>query len=425
VAADILIIAGFLLTAFFAGTETALVSMNWLRLENWLEKGRRGARTVERFVGDPQRLLGTTLVGTNIAVIMTSSLISWRLATTLTSWPTQLVGAVSTLTSALAILVLGEIIPKAIGLRHSDAITLKVIHPLRAFYWVLSPVIVVVSAVARGLNKMLGVDARQWSRRLTKDQLRSLLANEGERAGAVDKEGTELISGIFEFAVTSVGEVMVPRTDIVGVSLESTVGDAVSLVREHGFSRLPLLSEDRDRIEGMIHSRDLLGRPGDERVEALARPIPHVPATKTCDDLFRELQASRQHMAVVVDENGSLAGIVTLEDLIEELVGEIEDEHDVRHELIQKIDDGLYMVDGRAGIEAVAQALGAKIPDGDYNTIAGFVLAVLGRIPEPGDEVVVGGLEMRVVSASATRVGKIRIRKRWNPHREGQSQDRR
>ena len=424
-AADILIIAGFLLTAFFAGTETALVSMNWLRLENWLEKGRRGARTVERFVGDPQRLLGTTLVGTNIAVIMTSSLISWRLATTLTSWPTQLVGAVSTLTSALAILVLGEIIPKAIGLRHSDAITLKVIHPLRAFYWVLSPVIVVVSAVARGLNRMLGVDARQWSRRLTKDQLRSLLANEGERAGAVDKEGTELISGIFEFAVTSVGEVMVPRTDIVGVSLESTVGDAVSLVREHGFSRLPLLSEDRDRIEGMIHSRDLLGRPGDERVEALARPIPHVPATKTCDDLFRELQASRQHMAVVVDENGSLAGIVTLEDLIEELVGEIEDEHDVRHELIQKIDDGLYMVDGRAGIEAVAQALGAKIPDGDYNTIAGFVLAVLGRIPEPGDEVVVGGLEMRVVSASATRVGKIRIRKRWNPHREGQSQDRR
>jgi len=320
---------------------------------------------------------------------------------------------------------LGEIIPKAIGLRHSDAITLKVIHPLRAFYWVLSPVIVFVSAIARGLNRMLGVDARQWSRRLTKDQLRSLLANEGERAGAVDKEGTELISGIFEFAVTSVGEVMVPRTDIVGVSLESTVGDAVSLVREHGFSRLPLLSEDRDRIEGMIHSRDLLGRPGDERVEGLARPIPHVPATKTCDDLFRELQASRQHMAVVVDENGSLAGIVTLEDLIEELVGEIEDEHDVRHELIQKIDDGLYMVDGRAGIEAVAQALDAKIPDGDYNTIAGFVLAVLGRIPEPGDEVVVGGLEMRVVSASATRVGKIRIRKRWTPHREGQSQDRR
>jgi putative hemolysin len=422
VAADVLIVVGFALTAFFAGTETALVSMNWLRLEHWLEKGRRGARTVERFVGDPQRLLGTTLVGTNIAVIMTSSLISWRLAATLTGWPTQLVGAVSTITSALAILIVGEIIPKAIGLRHSDAITLKVIHPLRAFYWVLSPVIVVVSAAARGLNRVLGVDARQWSRRLTKDQLRSLLANEGERAGAVDREGTDLISGIFEFAVTTVGEVMVPRTDIVGVSLESTVGDAISLVREHGFSRLPVLSEDRDRIEGMIHSRDLLGRSRGERVEGLARPLPHIPATKTCDELFRELQASRQHMAVVVDENGSLAGIVTLEDLIEELVGEIEDEHDVRHELIQKIDDGLYMVDGRAEIEAVAQALGAKIPDGHYNTVAGFVLAVLGRIPEPGDEVVVGGLEMRVVSASATRVGKIRIRKRWTPRTDGQSQ---
>lgn len=421
-AVDVLIIAGFALAAFFAGTETALVSMNWLRLEHWLEKGRRGATTVERFVGDPQRLLGTTLVGTNIAVVMTSSLISWRLATMLTNWPTQLVGVVSAITSAGVLLILGEIIPKAVGLRHSDSITFMVIHPLRVFYWVLSPVIVLVSAIARVLNRALGVDARQWSRRLTKDQLRSLLASEGERAGAVDKEGTELISGIFEFAVTTAGEVMVPRTDIVGVSPQSTVGDAISLVREHGFSRLPLMSEDRDRIEGMIHSRDLLGRPRGEGVEGLARPLPHVPATKTCDDLFRELQASRQHMAVIVDEQCSLAGIVTLEDLIEELVGEIEDEHDVRHELVQKIDDGLYMVDGRAEIEAVAGALDAKIPEGDYNTVAGFVLAVLGRIPEPGDEIVVGGLEMRVVSASATRVGKIRIRKRWTPRKDSQPQ---
>ncbi len=421
---DLLIITGFLLTAFFAGTETALVSMNWLRLEHWLEKGQRGARTVERFVGDPQRLLGTTLVGTNIAVVMTSSLISWKLATALTNWPTQLVGLVSTATSAVAILLFGEIVPKAVGLRHSDAITLKVILPLRVFYWAFSPVIVVVSAVARGLNRVLGVDARQWSRRLTKDQLRSLLANEGERAGAVDKDGTDLISGIFEFAVTTVGEVMVPRTDIVGVSAQSSVGDAIALVREHGFSRLPVMSEDRDRIEGMVHSRDLLGRPRDEGIEGLARPIPHVPATKTCDELFRELQADRQHMAVVVDENGSLAGIVTLEDLIEELVGEIEDEHDIRHELVQRIDDGLYMVDGRAEIGAVAEALGATIPDGDYNTVAGLVLAVLGRIPEPGDEVLVSGLEMRVVSASATRVGKIRIRKRRASRKEGPPQTR-
>jgi len=411
-AVNALIVLGFALTAFFAGTETALVSMNWLRLEHWLEKGRRGARTVERYVGDPQRLLGTTLVGTNIAVVMTSSLISWKLTTALTGWPAALVGIVSTATSALSLLVVGEIVPKAIGLRHSDAITLKVIHPLRVFYWLLSPVIIIVSAVGRGLNRMVGVDARQWSRRLTKDQLRALLAREGERAGAVDSAGTELISGIFEFAVTTVGEVMVPRTDIVGVSTESTVADAIALVREHGFSRLPLLSEDRDRIEGMVHSRDLLGRARDEKVEGLARPLPHVPATKECDELFRELQSSHQHMAVVVDEQGSLAGIVTLEDLIEELVGEIEDEHDVRLELIQRIDDHLYMVDGRAEIGAVEHALGVKLPGGNYNTVAGLLLDLLARIPEPGDEVSISGLDLRVVSASATRIGKIRIRKR-------------
>ena len=422
--ADLLILLGLMLTAFFAGTETALVSMNWIRLEHWLEKGRRGARTVERFVADPQRLLGTTLVGTNVAVVMTSSLISWRLSSQLTNWPAQAIGALSTAVGASLLLVVGEIIPKAIGLRHSDAIAFNVVVPLRAFYWVLSPVIALVSAVARGINSMLGVDARKWSRRLTKEQLRALLTDEGQRAGAVDKDGTALISGIFEFADTTVGEVMVPRTDIVGVQPQSSVGEAVALVREHGFSRLPLLSEDRDRVEGMVHSRDLLGRQRDEPVEPLARPLPHVPTSKACGELFRELQTGRQHMAVVVDEQGSLAGIVTLEDLLEELVGEIEDEHDIRLELVQRIDDDLFVVDGRADVAAVSRAIGVKLPEGDYNTVAGFVLAMLGRIPEPGDEVVAAGLEMRVVSASATRVGKIRIRKRWNPHRAEHQKDR-
>jgi len=412
VAINLLIVFGVALEAFFSGTETALVSMNWLRLEHWLEKRLRGARTLEWFVGNPQRLLGTTLVGTNIAVVMTSSLVSWRLATTLASWPAQAIGVVSTVVVSITLLVFGEVLPKAVGLRHGDTIALKVIAPLRFFYWLFSPIAVLVSAVGRLLNKAVGVDASRWNRRLTKEQLRSLLANEGERAGAVDRSGTALISGIFEFADTPVGEVMVARTDVVGVSPESTVGDAVALVGEHGFSRLPVLSDDRERIEGMIHSRDLLGRGREDAVEGLARPVPHVPTTKRCDDLFRELQTGRQHMAVVVDEQGSLAGIVTLEDLIEELVGEIEDEHDVRHELIQRIDEGLYVVDGRAEVTAVARVLGARLPDGDYNTIAGLVLDALGRIPEPGDEVVVGGFEMRVVSASATRVGRIRMRKR-------------
>jgi putative hemolysin len=422
--ADVLILLGLFLTAFFAGTETALVSMNWIRLEHWLETGRRGARTVERFVADPQRLLGTTLVGTNIAVVMTSSIISWRLSMLLATWPPQAIGALSTAVGALSLLVVGEIIPKAIGLRHSDAIALHVIAPLRVFYWVLSPIIAMVSAVARGINGMLGVDARKWSRKLTKEQLRTLLTDEGQRAGAVDQDGTALISGIFEFADTTVGEVMVPRTDIVGVQPQSAVGEAVALVREHGFSRLPLLSEDRDRVEGMVHSRDLLGRSRDESVEALARPLPHVPSSKGCGELFRELQTSRQHMAVVVDEHGSLAGIVTLEDLLEELVGEIEDEHDIRLELIQRIEDDLYVVDGRADVAALSHAIGTKLPEGDYNTVAGFILSVLGRIPEPGDEIVAAGLEMRVVSASATRVGKIRVRRRWNPHRTESKKDR-
>jgi len=407
-----LIILGFVLAAFFSGTETALVSINWIRLEHWLEKGRTGAAALERFVSDPSRFLGTTLVGTNVAIVMTSSLVSWALARAFSAWSPSLVGVISTVTVTITLLVFSEIVPKIVGRRHSDAITLKVIHPLRVFYWILSPVIWVVTGAASGLLRVVGIRTKRWRRRLTKDQLRFLLTSEGERAGAVDEEETKLISGIFEFALTTVEEVMVPRTDIVGLDPGATVGEAVDLIRAHGFSRLPVFSQDRDGIEGMVHSREVLGLPRDRAIDGLVRPLPHVPQTKTCDGLFRELQARRQHMAVVVDEHGSLAGVVTLEDLLEELVGEIEDEYDVRQALVRAIDAGLFMIDGRAEIDTVEDALGIDLPEGDYNTIAGLVLETLGRIPEPGEEVVVGRLEIRVISAGPTRIGKLRVRKR-------------
>mgnify|MGYP006281893629 CR=1 FL=1 len=410
----LLIVLGFLLSAFFSGSETALVSMNWIRLEHWLEKGRRGARAIESFVGDPQKLLGTTLVGNNIAVIMTSSLFSWRLEQVLRGAPSGVVGLISTVLVTVFMLIIGEIIPKVWGLRKSDAITLKVIHPLRAFYWVLSPVIFLSTGVARLVLRPAGVQTRTWRRKMTKDQLRLLLTSEGELAGAVDREETKLISGIFEFALTTVEEVMVPRVDVIGLTPEATVQDAVRLIERHGFSRLPVFTEERDRILGMIHSKDLLGVPRSISVEGFVRPMPHVPETKMCDELFRELQARRQHMAVVVDEHGSVAGIVTLEDLIEELTGEIEDEYDVGAAPVRKLDADLFMIDGRAEIDAVEDALNVDLPEGEYNTLAGLLLEELGRIPEPGEEIVLAGLEFRIISASATRIGKIRVRKRWN-----------
>jgi CBS domain containing-hemolysin-like protein len=407
-----LVILGIVLAAFFSGSETALVSLNWIRLEHWVEKRMRRARALEQFVSDPHRFLGTTLVGTNLAIIMTSSVVSLMFSRSFSTWPAGLVGLCAIVTSTSVMLVFGEIIPKVMGRRHSDAITLKVIHPLRVFYWIFSPVIWIVTGIASGLLRTVGIRTKTWRRRLTKDELRLLLTSEGERAGAVDSDGTELIAGIFEFAVTTTGEVMVPRTDVVGLPPDATVGNAVDLVRAHGFSRLPVFSEDRERIEGMVISRDLLGLPRDRSIAEFVRPLPHVPATKRCDDLFKELQAAHQHMAIVVDEHGGLAGIVTMEDLLEELVGEIEDEYDVRRALIQKMEHDLYMVDGRAEIGTVEEALGVKLPESSYNTIAGLVLDVLGRVPEPGDEISIAGLDLRIVSASPTRIGKIRIKTR-------------
>ncbi len=408
----ILVALGFALAAFFSGSETALVSMNWIRLEHWLEKGRRGAKTLEKFVSDPEKLLGTTLVGTNLAIVMTSSLVSWLFLRHLPRWSPAAVAVLSTAVVTPTLLIFGEVLPKIVGRRQSDEIVLRVVHPLRICYWVLSPVIWLATSLARAILLMFGVRVVEWRKRLTKDQLQRLLTSEGEIAGAVDREETELITRVFEFGEKSIGGVMVPRTDIVGLPEDATVGDAVELVRRYGFSRLPVISGDREHIENMIHSRDLLGVSRELPIVELMRPVPHVPETKTCDDLFRELQARRQHLAVVIDEHGSLSGIVTLEDLLEELVGEIEDEYDAREMLIRAIDSDLFMVDGRAEIDAVEDVLGVELPEGEYNTVAGLLLKMFGRIPEPGEEVVVSGLDLRVISASPTRIGKVRIRKR-------------
>jgi len=408
----LLIALGFVLGAFFSGSETALVEMNWIRLEHWLEKGRRGAKTLEKFASDPERLLGTTLVGTNLAVVMTSSLVSWVFTRRLGGWSPAAVAALTTAVVTPTMLILGEVLPKVVGRRHSDSIVLRIVHPLRVCYWLLAPVIWLATGLARVALLLFGVRVVQWRKRLTKEQLQVLLTSEGEMAGAVDKEETKLITRVFEFGEKTVGEVMVPRTDVVWLTEDATVGDAVEIVRRYGFSRLPVVSEDREHVESMVHSRDLLGVPREQSIAEFMRPVPHVPETKTCDDLFRELQARRQHLAIVVDEHGSLSGVVTLEDLIEELVGEIEDEYDVREALIRVIDRDLFMVDGRAEIDAVEEVLGIELPEGDYNTVGGLLLKILGRIPESGEEVVVSGLDLRVVSASPTRIGKVRIRKR-------------
>ncbi len=299
----LLIALGFIMSAFFSGAETALVSINWIRLDHWLEKGRGSAKVLERFVADPHRMLGTTLVGTNIAVVMTSSLVSWKLVGVFPNWSGGLVGLVSILIVTPVLLVFGEVIPKVIGRRHSDAITLKVVHPLRMFYYLLSPVILVTTGMAGALLRPFGIRAQEWRGRLTKDQLRLLLTSEGERAGAVDEQETRLISGIFEFGLTTIGEVMVPRTDIVGVSPDSTVGEAVELVRAHGYSRLPVLSDDRDHIEGMVHSRDLLGMPRDQDQHLRLRCLALDAVAKFDAADFGETHVHQSHVGLGLPDN--------------------------------------------------------------------------------------------------------------------------
>jgi CBS domain containing-hemolysin-like protein len=399
------IIVGFVLSIFFSGSETALVAVNRIRLEHWLEKKVKRAEMVQDFILYPQRVLGTTLVGTNIGNVMASSVAAWVLLKRFENYGS----VIATLIMTPLLLVLAEILPKAIALQQGDRLILKIIYPLRGFYWILFPIVWFTSSVSHLLLRPAGIRPVRRMGFFTKDHFEVLL-DEGKKSGAVDDDESELISEIFSFRDTRVTEVMVPRTQMVAIEKDATIAEAAMTVRESGHSRIPVFEKDLDHIVGMVHNLDLLGVPDDKQtIHDMIRPLPFVPETKTCAELFKELQSRGEHMAIAIDEHSGVAGLVTLEDLLEELVGEIYDEHDLGTSGVQRLGEKIYMLDGLAKLDDVEEEIGVSFPDGEYETVAGLVLARSGRIPGSGEQILCDGMRLTVVSSTRTRVSAVRL----------------
>ena len=401
----LIILAAVLLSAFFSGAETVLISCNRLEVRHRAQEGDKAARLVRTFLEDPRRLLGTTLVGTNLSNVLASSaaaLFGYHRAGTSGA-------GLATLISTLCILVFGEIIPKSLGRQFAGRLVYGVTNILRVFYVILYPLIIWASAAALVALRIVGIKQGFQSFLFTREELEGLIG-EGERAGIVAPPQHEIITSVLEFGETTLEEVMMPRTDIVAVGKGTTVRDAIRVVQQSGHSRLPVYEDDLDEVEGIVHVFDLLAAPDvNAAVDSLVRPITMVPESKKCDELLMELQRRREHMAVVLDEYGGTAGLVTVEDLVEELVGEIADEHEKTEVTIRKVSEDTYYVDGTAEIEDLNERLGWNIPEGEYETIAGFVLERLGRIPVKGEVLSFGNLDFEISSSDGRRIGTIKV----------------
>jgi putative hemolysin len=412
----VVIVVCFVLAALASGTETALTSVGRLRVRYLAEEGSPAARTLQRLQRDPNRFLSTVLLLNTVALIIASSSTTLLTDDLFHGWgvPEQqrlwLALLVSLLLSVL-LLLLAEVTPKTLAIRYAERVALAAAGPVDRMATFLSPVLWAVTIVSRALTGGRAAKAPY----LTEDELITLL-HVSEEQGVIEEQEHDMIHGIIEIGDKSVREVMVPRTDMVAVEKGSSLSDIVRIFKQHRHTRLPVFKQDIDHIVGLIHAKDLLlfytlaGAP-EFNIDRILRPILFTPETKKVDELLHEMRSKKVHMMVVVDEYGGTAGLVSLEDLLEEIVGEIRDEYDqAEEEQVKLVSPTEAIVDARYPMDELNSRLGLGISEsGEYDSVGGYVVASLGTIPAPGAQFQGGRAKWKVEQARGNRVEQVRL----------------
>jgi putative hemolysin len=392
-------------TALFSAAEMSFIAANRVRLRHLAEGGHRtAARYLEAF-RHPERLLSTAMMGVTIAHITASTVATWALI--------PVVGGVAALLVTLALtplmLVLGEVSPKAVARERATGLILLLFPAVEALGKLLTPLTWGANALVGRALALVGRQPSGTRQFVSREELKLLLQMEPEEADVTVSEA-EMIDKIFDLGETAVREIMVPLVDVAALPDTAAPADAVRLIQERGFSRIPVFTDRVLNIVGVVTTMDLLNHGVDgPNLRALIRPASYVPETKRVDELLREMQKNRVQLAVVVDEYGGAVGIVTVEDIVEEIVGEIRDEHDRIPDTVERLPDGSYRVAGRAGLDQVNEALDWDLPTGDFETVAGLVLTTLHRIPLVGEVFRVGRYSFTVLEADKRRILTVRV----------------
>jgi len=423
-----LILLLILLNGFFVAAEIAFVTVRRTRLDELADEGDRRAARALRLLKDPGRFLAViqvaiTFLGALASAVAAVSIVE-LLATPLSgvSWIGERAGALAlllvTLLVSIVSIVLGELIPKGFALANPDRIALAASGPISLFAKIVSPLVALLVLLTKGISKPFGIDPTRTPE-LSAAEIR-LIVEQGSQQGVLEAEEEQMISAVMSLSDSKLHEVMVPRIDIVAIDQEATFDEAVEVVLKEGHSRTPLYRESVDHIVGILYAKDLLrliaaGGPR-PRLRDIMRPALFVPESQSVDDLLHELQRRKVHMAVVLDEYGGTAGLVTIEDLLEEIVGEIQDEFDEEEPMKVEIGPGEVILDGRADIDDLTELVEPALEledDEEYDTLGGFVYHRIGRVPVVGDAVVIEPFVITVIKVSGRRVGKVRVR--WTP----------
>ncbi len=401
------------LSAFFSSSEIALFSIPKHRVEGMAEDGIPGADRVKALKEDPHRLLVTILVGNNIVNIAMSSIATAILGLYFGGLAAV---TVATLGITAVVLLFGESAPKSYAVENTESWSIRVAGPLKLAERLMFPLVILFDYLTRQINRLTGSTGAIETPYVTRDEIQEMIES-GEREGVLEEEEHEMLQRIFRFNNTIVKEVMTPRLDMTAVPKDAGIDEAIETCIQSGHARVPVYEGSLDNVLGVAHIRDLVrdlnyGETGNDEIELgdLIQPTLHVPESKNVDELLSEMRENRMHMAIVIDEFGTTEGLVTMEDMIEEIVGEILEGGE--EQPIEEIDADTVLVRGEVNIEDVNEALEIDLPEGqEFETIAGFIFNRAGRLVEEGEEITYDGVRITVETVENTRIMKARLRK--------------
>lgn len=408
-------------TAFFAAVDSALRTVHSARVRELVEEGVPNARLLEQLVAVPNRSIATAQVGMILGAMLTVAVSVETLLAGVSGLLRASFGdngsvealavTVITLLNAVLVVVVGVLVPRTLAERHAESVALRLARPLWLGVWVLSPIVAAVIALSNALTKPFKAQVDFSPRILTPEEIISLV-DAGEEQGVIEEEEREMIQSVLEFPDTIVRKVMTPRIDMHCVPASASLQEVLDTIRNTGHSRIPVYEGTVDNIIGVVYAKDLLRlypnlEPFD--LKRVMRPPYFIPETKKVDDLMREFRAKKTQIAIVRDEYGGTSGLVTLEDILEELVGEIHDEYDVEETPFEQINEHTYRADGRTSLEDVNDKTGLHLPTEEYDTIGGFVFGLFGRPAQAGEQIAYGRANFVVEEADGRRIRKVRI----------------
>ncbi|NLM76641.1 MAG: HlyC/CorC family transporter [Ruminococcaceae bacterium] len=412
-----------MVNAFFAATEIAVITLNDNKIRKLAEEGDKVARKLLRLIDEPSRFLATIQVGVTLAGFLSSALAADKLSGRLyraigLDLPIVRTASVVVVTVILAYfsLVLGELVPKRLAQHNPEKLANGIAGIITGLGTIMKPFVVLLTVSTNLILRLLGIDPSQTDRTVTEEEIR-MMVDVGRESGSIHEGEKEMINNIFEFNDKEVSEIMTHRTNIVSLNVEADYAEVLSVAVHEKYTRIPVFDENIDNIVGILHIKDLLYHAAEGLKEPFSlrkmiRPPYFVPESKNIDALFREMQRDRMQMAVAIDEYGGTAGIVTIEDLLEEIVGNIQDEYDEEEQEILRKDEQTWIIDGLADLDEVGMAIGIDFPDDDFETVGGFVISLLGRIPEAHELPVVTyeHITLKVLAMEEKRISKVEIK---------------